>query len=118
MSRTSLTFTEKKIGIVTVFHLDGKIIGDIYTRKLCNRIKTLNEENMKYIVFDFRNVKWLNSLGIGSLMGCLTSLRSKGGDLRFANVHNSALKYFKITKLDTVLDIFYTIDSAVNSYSL
>ena len=117
MSRTALTFREETIGNVKIFHLDGKIIGDADTNEVCSRIKNLSEDDIKNFVINFRNVKWINSLGLGSLMGCLTSLRNKGGDLRLANVHDAAMKYFKITKLDSVIEIFGTIDGAVNSYS-
>ena len=116
MSRTALTFREQTVGNVKVFHLDGKIIGDSDTTDLCQRIKKLNEENINNFVIDFRGVKWINSLGIGAMMGCLTSLRNKDGDLRFARVHDAALKYFKMTKLDTVIELFRTIDDAIKSY--
>ena len=117
MSRTALIFREQTVGNVKVFHLDGKIIGDSLTTELCERIKKLNEGNINCFVIDFRGVKWINSLGIGAMIGCLISLRNKGGDLRFAKVHDAALKYFKITKLDTVIELFRTIDDAVKSYS-
>jgi anti-sigma B factor antagonist len=117
MSRTALTFREETVGKVKIFHLDGKIIGDSDTNQLCTRIKDLSEKDIKHFVINFRNVKWINSLGLGSIMGCLTSLRNKGGDLRLANVHDAAMKYFKITKLDLVIEIYGTIEGAVNSYS-
>ena len=116
MSRTALTFREQTVNNVKVFHLYGKIIGDSDTKELCNRIRQLNEENTKYFVINFRGVKWINSLGIGAMMGCLTTLRNTGGDLRLANVHDAAMKYFTITKLDTVIEIYGTIDGAINSY--
>ena len=117
MSRNALTFTEEKINNVIVLYLDGKIMGDHDTNELCSHIRELSEKGSVNFVLNFRKVKWINSLGLGSIMGCLTSLRNKGGDLRIANVHEAAMKYFTITRLDAIIKIFGTVDGAVNSYS-
>lgn len=117
MSRTALTFTEETINNVIVLNLDGKIMGDQDTKGFCVRIKELADGESKNFVLNFRKVKWINSLGLGSIMGCLTTLRNKGGDLRIANVHDAAIKYFTITRLDAVIKIYGTIEGAVNSYS-
>jgi anti-sigma B factor antagonist len=117
MSRTALTFTEETVNNVIVLGLDGKVLGDQDTKGLCARIRELSENGTINFVLNFRKVKWINSLGLGSIMGCLTSLRNKGGDLRIANVHDAAMKYFTITRLDVVIKIYGTLDGAVNSYS-
>jgi len=117
MSRTTLTYNEKSIGDIMVFHLDGKIMGCQTTLNLCKHIKDLLEEDKKHFVIDLEKVKWINSMGIGFMIACLTSSRNKGGDLRFSNVHDATKKYFTITKLDTVVKLFDTIDEAVNSFS-
>jgi anti-anti-sigma factor len=113
MSRPFLTFTEEALENVTVFHLEGKIIGDENSRNVCSRISELFEENIKYFVLNFRHVKWINSLGLGAIMGCLVSLRNKGGDIFLTNVHDAPMKYFRITQLDNVIEIYSTVDEAV-----
>ena len=116
MSRTALTFREQTVKDVKVYHIDGKILGDNDTEELCNHIKKSNEEDSKYFVMNFRRVKWINSLGLGNMMSCLTSIRNRGGDLRLANVHDAAMKSFKITRFDALIKIFDTIDEAVDSF--
>ncbi len=117
MSRTVLTYTQQSFGNINVFHLNGNILGDHDTHELCSRIKGLIEADKKYFVIDLKNVKRINSNGIGAMLGCLTSSRNKGGDIRFANAHDATKRYFQVTKLETVIDIFDTIDEAVNSFS-
>ena len=116
MPRGGFTFTEESLGTVKVLNLYGKMIGGEETDLMCNRIRELIEENTKYFVMNFRNVKWINSTGIGSIIGCMTSLRNKGGDLRFTNVHVAASKYFQITKLDSIIKIYNNLNDAVESY--
>ena len=117
MNKTILTYTEQTRGRINIFHLNGNIFGDHDTDELCGRIRGLIEADKKYFVIDLKNVKWINSNGIGAMLACLTSSRNKGGDIRFANAHDAAMKYFQVTKLETVIDIFDTIDEAVNSFS-
>lgn len=116
MPRGGFTFTEESLGTVKVLNLYGKMIGGDETDIMCNRIRELIEDNTKYFVMNFRNVKWINSTGIGSIIGCMTSLRNKGGDLRFSNVHEAASKYFRITKLDSIIKIYNNLNDAVESF--
>ena len=116
MPRGAFTFTEESLGTVKVLNLYGKMVGGEETQLMCNRIRELLEENNKNFVLNFRNVKWINSTGIGSIIGCMTSLRNKGGDLRFTNVHDAAVKYFRITKLDSIIKIYNNLNEAVDSY--
>ncbi len=116
MGKTILTYTEKSSGSINIFYLNGNILGDNDTRELCGHIKELIEADQKYFVIDLKNVKWINSNGIGAMLACLTSSRNKGGDIRFANAHDATKKYFQVTKLETVIDIFDTIDEAIESF--
>ena len=116
MNRTVFKYTEQSSDDVKIFHLVGNLLGEHDSRELCSRIKGLIEEDRKNFVINLKNVKWINSNGIGILLACLVSSRNKGGDVRFANVHDAAMRYFQITKLETVIDMFDTIDEAVKSY--
>ncbi len=117
MSRTALTFREQSVRDVKVYHIDGKITGDNDTEKLCNQIKKSKEEDSRYFVMNFRQVKWINSLGLGNIISCLTSIRNRGGDLRLANVHDAAMKSFELTGIDALIKMYDTIDEAVDSFS-
>ena len=50
------------------------------------------------------------------MMSCFASIRNSGGDLRLANVHDAAMKSFKLTGIDALLKIFDSIDEAVDSF--
>ncbi len=117
MSRTALTFREQSVRDVKVYHIDGKIMGDNDTEKLCNQIKKSKEEDSRYFVINFRYVKWINSLGLGNILSCLTSIRNSGGDLRLANVNDAAMKSFELAGIDALIKMYDTIEEAVDSFS-
>ena len=68
------------------------------------------------LVLDFSKVQWINSAGIGTIIGCLNAMRQKGGDIRFANVHDTTEHCFHITKIDTIVEMFESVDDAVASF--
>ena len=112
-----MEFTEETVGLVKVFHLGGKIMGDMKTQVLCERLKELINTDTLSLVMDFNGVRWINSLGIGVIIASLNTLRQRGGDIRFANLQGTSEKYFHISKLETVVKIFPSVDEAVASFA-
>jgi anti-sigma B factor antagonist len=111
-----MEFTEETFGEVKVFHIGGKIMGGPETQEMCDHLKELIAAGTQSLVMDFQGVQWINSTGIGIIISCLTTLRNRGGDVRFANLHGATQRYFEITKLEKVVKVFETIDQAVASF--
>lgn len=116
MSKGEFHFSEEQYKNVFVFYLFGKIIGGSETQHMCLWIKELIAKDIRYFVMNFRNVKWINSAGIGAIIGCLSTLRNSDGDICFTNVQGSAYKYFYTTKLDSIIKIFSSVDEAVDRF--
>lgn len=117
MSRGRLKFVEEIRDGITVLHLNGKLIGDVETKKMSDHIKELIVAGTKHFVINLNQVNWINSSGIGALIACMTSVRNGGGDLRLVILTEAAKKYFKITNLDTVIKIYDNVIDAVKSYN-
>lgn len=111
-----MKFWESDSGDTKVLHLSGKILGGVETETMCDKLKKALKSGIRQLVLDFRNVRWMNSTGIGAVIGCMTAVRSKGGDIRFANVQGATRHYFHITKLDTVVGIYDSVEAAVASF--
>lgn len=112
-----MPFTEATFDRVKVFHLKGKIMGGPETQAVCDRLKELIASGTQSLVMDFSQARWINSNGIGVVMACLTSVRNSGGDVCFANLHGATQHYFRITKLDTVVNVFDSVDEAIASFA-
>ncbi len=111
-----MEFKEETIGKVKIFHLSGKIMGGPETQEMCDHLKGVISAGINSLVMDFQNVRWINSTGIGGIISCLTTLRNRGGDVRFAKIHGATQRYFKITKLEQVVMKFDTVEEAVESF--
>lgn len=107
-----LTITRADHGDRTVMHLGGEI--DVYTaplvrEKLDEQIHSGNTD----LVVDLSKVTFLDSTGLGVLVGRLKLARTRGGHLRLVGADDRVLKVFSITGLDKVFDIHQTLDSAL-----
>ncbi len=69
------------------------------------------------IVVDLGQTDFMDSSGIGALIGGLTSMRKAGGDVRLANMEKRIRNLFLITRLlGPVFDDFESVKAAAESY--
>ncbi len=117
MNSTKQKLSEEAFGDVRVFNLSGRITGGSESKFFIKRIEDLISENILHFVMNFKNVQWMNSDGIGSLIACLRIIRKSGGDLHFANINNVVEIYFRVSRLETVVKIFDNVPEAVKGFS-
>ena len=108
------TVTEKK-GLV-VLALSGKIMGGPEATEINDVINRLIDEKKNKIVIDLKNVEWMNSSGLGILIGAVTLLKNNQGGLRLIQVPDKIQALLKSTKLNTVFEISNTFEEAVASF--
>ncbi len=111
-----MALKEQMRGDVAVLELKGKLMGGDETTEIHVKIKDLINSGAKKVVADVGRVSWMNSTGLGTLMGAMTSLRNAGGDLKLANITEKVESLFVITKLVTIFDTFETVDEAVAAF--
>jgi anti-sigma B factor antagonist len=100
-----------------VIEFKGNVMGGPDAVSLNEKLHELIEDDKTNIVADLGKVKFMNSSGLGMLIGGLTTMRKAGGDLRIANATDKIESLLVITKLITVFKHFKTLDEAVKSYS-
>jgi len=94
------------------FHLESIIVGadcavlrvagevDAYTApQLRERVVGLLAGGVRHIVADLREVDYLNSTGLGALVGSLKRLREQDGSLKLVASSDTILKIFRLTGL-------------------
>lgn len=68
------------------------------------------------IVVDMTDLQFVDSTGLGALVGALKSARVAGGDLRIAGVTDAVRTVLHLTNLDRVLRDFPTPESAFDAH--
>jgi anti-sigma B factor antagonist len=110
-----LICSEKNGAAVLV--LDGELMGGPDARLLTEKLHELAEAGQKRIVLDLAAVDRINSSGLGILIGGLTALRNKGGDLKLVRVGKKPLELLRITKLERIFEIHPDEDQAIASFT-
>lgn len=99
-------------GPLSVVRVEGEI--DVYSApSLRERLDTLVNAGRVRLVVDLTKVAFLDSTGLGVLVGRLKLVRSHGGSLHLVCVNDRILKVFAITGLDKVFAIHRGVDEAV-----
>lgn len=65
------------------------------------------------IVLDLSGVDFLDSTGLGVIVGALKRVRTQGGDLRLAGAPHRVVRVFEITRLDEVLPMHDDVAAAI-----
>ena len=107
-----MDFTTSEKNGITILNLNGKIMGGPEATEVNEKINQLIDSNNKKIIIDLVNVDWMNSSGLGILIGAVTVLKNSDGCLCLINVSDRIKNLLKITKLDTVFNIYDNFDEA------
>jgi anti-sigma B factor antagonist len=106
-----LGFEVEQRGRYTVLAVRGEV--DVYTApRLRERLIELVSQGSHQVVVDLEGVDFLDSTGLGVLVGGLKRLRSHDGDMILVCTQPRILKVFEITGLTKVFSIHDTVESA------
>ncbi len=100
-----------------VIELKGNVMGGDDTKDFNELLHKLIDEGKKNIVVDLADVKFMNSSGLGMLIGGLTTMKKAEGNMKLAKVTEKIESLLIITKLITIFEFFETTEEAVKSYS-
>lgn len=99
-----------------VIEFKGNVMGGPDAVSLNEKLHELIDADKTNIVVDLGKVKFMNSSGLGMLIGGLTTMRKAGGDLRIANATDKIESLLIVTKLITVFKHFSSVEEAAKSF--
>jgi len=111
-----MKFKSRESKGITIIELTGNVMGGPDATSLNEQLHKLIEGNKKKVVVDLEEVKFINSSGLGMLIGGLTTLRNSGGDMKLARASQKIEDLLKMTKLTTVFDIHQDVNHAVAAF--
>jgi len=107
-----LTLTTREADGKTIVAVGGEI--DVYTApKLRDKITELVAGGAYDLVVDMQEVEFLDSTGLGVLVGGLKKVRAHNGSLQLVCNQDRLLKIFRITGLAKVFVIHESADEAL-----
>ena len=112
----SMTTSTRQVGDVTIVNIKGRIIFGDAGATLHDVITGLLSKGRKQILFDLSAVEYIDSMGMGCLVGAFTSVRKQGGELKLLKLSDKVAEVMQITKLYTVFDIVNDETAGVKSF--
>ena len=106
----------RQIGRVSVLDFCGKITvggGDAVLRR---KVHGLLENGHQHILLNLENVSYMDSAGIGELVGCYNRVNEKNGAIKLLNASRRVYDLLQLTKLDEVFETFRDEKEALVSF--
>ena len=109
-----LVLTTSHEGDICVVHVAGEV--DVYTSpSLKAALADAGGNGCHVVVADLGKVPFIDSSGLGVLVGALRRMREAGGELRLVSEHDAVVKILRITGLDRVFPLYATLDLALGA---
>jgi anti-anti-sigma factor len=99
--RCLINIAQRITGNIAVMTITGNMVEDHDTTSLFDRIKYLIDQDVYQVIIDLRDVKWINSNGVGVLMGCLSYLEAHKCELKLVHMDQ------KVRNVLAVMDILH-----------
>ena len=106
----------KQSGAVTVVACQGAIIFGEEASALRDKVKQLAIDHPN-LVLDLAQVTYVDSGGLGAIIGILTSVRNAHGDMKLCCLTERVRHVFAITRLLNVVEIHNSVEEAVRAFS-
>ena len=114
----NMTTNVRQVGAgVTVVDISGRIVLGEESAALRQLVCDLLNKEHRKILFNLAQVNYIDSAGLGSLVGSFTSVRKQNGELKLLNLTSKVRDVMQITKLYTVFDILNDETAAIKSFA-
>jgi anti-sigma B factor antagonist len=114
MSQFEITRREKE-GVI-ILDLNGRLaVGESCTL-LREKVKEEVGQGIFNILLNLKEVDYIDSTGLGSMVICYTTIQKARGAMKLYNLNRRNIELLLLTKLSTVFQLFAEEQEAVNSY--
>jgi len=101
----------KKADAPAIVAVTGEL--DLLTAPQLKQVLGQVIDSAKTVILDLSGVTYMDSTGLGALIGGLKRARELGGDLKLAGLVPRVRKVFSITKIENVFEIYASVEQAI-----
>jgi anti-sigma B factor antagonist len=112
----ALDITQHELEGITVCDFKGSIVLGDSASAVRNLVKGLLTGGHSQVVFNLKQVDFVDSSGLGVLILAHSNMQTAGGALKLANLSRRSMELLVLTKLSTVFEVFGDEQDAVNSF--
>lgn len=112
-----LQIAEDRAGNVVIVRLTGQLVAEEDALGFRNFVDALIQSGARRLVVNLRDLSYIDSCGVGSLVAKFVTIKQLGGHLKLACPNSRVLRILTITGLLAVFEIFDSEDAAVRSFA-
>ncbi|TDC87450.1 STAS domain-containing protein [Actinomadura sp. 7K507] len=100
---------------LTVVKISGEI--DVFTSpRLREALLDIIDNGGAYLVIDLGEVTFLDSTGLGVLVGIYHRLRARDGSMSFMGVNDRVRRVFHVTQLTKIFVLHHSLEDAIAAH--
>ena len=112
----SLEIARREREGIVILDLNGRLVAGDETSILREYIREMAASGAVQAILNLKEVDYVDSTGLGTLVICFTTVRKAGGILKLLNLTRRNVELIVLTKLETVFEVFNDEQEAVNSF--
>jgi anti-sigma B factor antagonist len=101
---------------VALLEMSGRISMGSDSQKIEGGLTELIKEDIKKVVFDLKDVIYLDSSGIGILLMCYAKLKKAGGSLHISGARGIVEETLRHASVNRIVPLYPTSAEAVSSF--
>jgi anti-sigma B factor antagonist len=105
-------------GNVAIIDLSGRVTLGEGCALVRATVKDLVQEGQINLLLNLAEVTYMDSAGLGELVGSYASITNKGGKIKLLNPQGKVAEVLNVTKLYTVFDTFTEEAAALRSFAV
>lgn len=100
---------------ITILDLLTPITGDASAQLFLPQIEALLEEGKRKFVLNFEEIDWINSSGLGLVIGARRRIDEAGGELVLCGINSRIKGILDVTALSTMYTIVPDVPAAIEA---
>jgi anti-sigma B factor antagonist len=113
----SLKINIRETPEAAILDISGRVTLGDGLGELRDSIKEALAGDQKNILLNLAEVGYIDSSGLGQLIGSYASITSRGGQMKLLNLQKKVTDLLQITKLLTVFETYTSEDAALKSFT-
>ena len=107
----------RQAGDVAVVDLSGRITLGDGSGTVRETVNDLVSKGQKQILLNLKEVTYIDSAGLGELVGAYATITNQGGEIKLLNAQGKVQDVLQVTKLYTVFETFMDEAAALRSFA-
>jgi anti-sigma B factor antagonist len=104
-------------GNVVIVDLSGRVTAGESAGTFRDMMQKLADAGHKNVLLNLKDISYIDSMGLGEMVGACTTVRKLGGDLKLVNPQQRIAKLLEITHLSNLFAIFSEEQAALQTFA-